>query len=173
MRWLLYAGGVIAVLVLAAAAYIYAPGGRERLEGRFAVPAFAAVDFPTLRKTDKPNQFLVCPDKLCAEKPDVTAPVFQASAADLRAALAGIILAGPDTSRRGADEALLQDDYVQRTALMRYPDLITVRILPLAEGQATLAIYSRSVYGYSDRGVNAARVKPWLAQLRERFPLVE
>jgi uncharacterized protein (DUF1499 family) len=59
----------------------------------------------------------------------------------------------------------MQYDYIQRTELMRYPDSITVRFIPLADGQSTLAIYSRSHYGRSDFGVNQARIRAWLAAL--------
>jgi uncharacterized protein (DUF1499 family) len=50
---------------------------------------------------------------------------------------------------------------------MRYPDLITVQFRPLDSTRSTLAIYSRSVYGYSDRGVNQRRVRQWLDRLSE------
>ena len=33
-------------------------------------------------------------------------------------------------------------------------------------GQSTLSIYSRSIYGLNDLGVNRARVETWLAALR-------
>ena len=52
--------------------------------------------------------------------------------------------------------------YVQRSALMGYPDYLSIRILPAGEGQETLAVLSRSRFGQSDLGVNAAR----LARLR-------
>ncbi|MCB1632914.1 MAG: DUF1499 domain-containing protein [Pseudomonadales bacterium] len=38
--------------------------------------------------------------------------------------------------------------------------------MPLGEARSTLIIYSRSVYGYSDLGVNKARVNRWLAELQ-------
>jgi uncharacterized protein (DUF1499 family) len=45
---------------------------------------------------------------------------------------------------------------------MGYPDYISVRVLPAGEGQETVAALSRSRFGQSDLGVNAAR----LARLR-------
>jgi uncharacterized protein (DUF1499 family) len=35
------------------------------------------------------------------------------------------------------------------------------------ESQSTLAIYSRSIYGKSDLGVNRERIETWLKILRE------
>ena len=52
--------------------------------------------------------------------------------------------------------------WVQRSRLMGYPDYISVRVLPAGAGQETVAVLSRSRFGQSDLGVNAAR----LARLR-------
>jgi uncharacterized protein (DUF1499 family) len=48
---------------------------------------------------------------------------------------------------------------------MRYPDTIDVEILPADEGRSTLAVYSRSLVGRKDFGVNHARLRRWLAAL--------
>ncbi|MBF9050802.1 DUF1499 domain-containing protein [Roseobacter sp. HKCCD9010] len=56
--------------------------------------------------------------------------------------------------------------YVQRTRLMGYPDAISVQVHPTDEaGQVAIDIFSRSRFGHSDMGVNAARVERWLSQL--------
>lgn len=52
--------------------------------------------------------------------------------------------------------------WVQRSRLMGYPDYMSVRVLPAGAGQETVAVFSRSRFGQSDLGVNAAR----LARLR-------
>ena len=43
--------------------------------------------------------------------------------------------------------------------------VITAEFIQIDEQRATLAIYSRSVYGRSDFGVNGKRVTRWLADL--------
>ena len=54
--------------------------------------------------------------------------------------------------------------YVVRSRIMGFPDAISIRLMP--EGAGTkLEIFSRSRYGYSDLGVNAARVAAWIAAL--------
>jgi uncharacterized protein (DUF1499 family) len=60
-----------------------------------------------------------------------------------------------------------QYDFIQRSRLLRFPDTITVRFLPLGEQRSTLAIYSRSHYGYRDFGVNRQRVEAWLRALQQ------
>jgi uncharacterized protein (DUF1499 family) len=63
----------------------------------------------------------------------------------------------------------MQIDYVQRTRLLRFPDLITVRFVPVDDTHSTVAIYSRSVWGKGDMGVNRARVEEWLARVRAKI----
>ncbi len=69
------------------------------------------------------------------------------------------------------DEEGQQFDYVQRSARFRFPDIITVRFISVAtyhsESQSTLAIYSRSIYGEDDFGVNRERIEGWLKTLHE------
>lgn len=156
---------IVAVIVagLIATAVI----GRESMLGLVFGPVEArAVDFATLRKTDRPNQFLACPLDVCAETPDMVAPVYEMSATDLRDRWLAMLAEQPRVEQLGADETNLHYDFRQRTELMRFPDTITVRFIPLGDMQSTLAVYSRSHYGYSDWGVNQQRVTAWLDALR-------
>ena len=54
--------------------------------------------------------------------------------------------------------------FIQTSRLMRFPDTIDIEVFPAGNG-ATLAIYSRSLLGRRDFGVNRARVARWLAAL--------
>ena len=62
-----------------------------------------------------------------------------------------------------SDEAGLYDDFVVRSALFGFPDLVSIKFLDVKAGKSTFALYSRSVYGRSDLGVNRARTLAWLA----------
>jgi hypothetical protein len=53
-----------------------------------------------------------------------------------------------------------QAQWVARTWLVNYPDLINAQIVDLPGG-AGLFLYSRSLIGHSDLGVNAKRVAAW------------
>lgn len=50
--------------------------------------------------------------------------------------------------------------YVVRSRIMGYPDFVSIRLAPEGEG-TEMSIFSRSRYGQSDLGVNAARVQRW------------
>jgi hypothetical protein len=52
--------------------------------------------------------------------------------------------------------------FLQRTRVMRFPDTIDVEVFP-SPGGSTIAIYSRSLIGRRDFGVNRARVARRLA----------
>jgi hypothetical protein len=162
-----WAALVLGLLALAAAAYIRLPGGRERLETALRLPAFAPIDFARLRKTARPNQFLVLPAGHGVEAPDLVAPTFDVPAERLAELWRTRAAIGPDVAERHWDPATLTVDHVERTPLMRYPDLVTARFIALDAARSTLAVYSRSVYGYGDRGVNRRRVRLWLGRLSE------
>jgi uncharacterized protein (DUF1499 family) len=57
-----------------------------------------------------------------------------------------------------------QAQWVERSALMNYPDIIAAELVP-GPGGAGLFLYSRSLFGWSDLGANRRRVERWLAAL--------
>ena len=76
----------------------------------------------------------------------------------------------PRTREIAGNPDTRQYDYMQRSWLFRFPDTVTVRFIALGAGRSTLAVYSRSHYGYSDLGVNQARVRAWLSALNPKDP---
>ncbi|MBU6372828.1 MAG: DUF1499 domain-containing protein [Alphaproteobacteria bacterium] len=124
------------------------------------------IDFATLERPPSPNTYLVAPPGLCrAAEPELAAPKFPQAAPVVRDAFFRMAAKQPRVTYGAKDDTGLQYELVQRSALFRFPDTITVRFIPLAEGGSTLAIYSRSQVGYSDMGVNRKRVQAWLAAL--------
>ena len=124
------------------------------------------IDFPTLERARTPNTFLMAPDGLCKNaKVDVKSPVYAVPAAKLRQEFLRVAIAQPRVSHSFRDDAGLYDDFVVRSFLLRFPDLVAVRFLDAKAGNSTFAIYSRSVYGRSDLGVNRARTMAWLREL--------
>jgi uncharacterized protein (DUF1499 family) len=160
LRWTLV---VIAGIAIAIAGLILEGGMLEQV---FAIGEVPVIDFATLQRAPTPNQYLLCPADLCTTQTDGTAPVFNLPADRLQAAWEQLMAEQPRVELLRRDLADVQIDYVQRTRLLRFPDLVTVRFIPVDDTHSTLAIYSRSVYGKGDMGVNHSRVEGWLAQLK-------
>jgi uncharacterized protein (DUF1499 family) len=155
-----------AALVLNSAGRGFGPwAGLARLTG--GDHDLGTVSFPTLVRRATPNDALVCPAGHCAAKADLEATVFTVPAAALRRALVDLVRAEPRTEELavGSDDEL-RARFVQRSALLRFPDVIDAEIITIDATHSTLALYSRSVIGISDLGVNRARLARWLEALR-------
>lgn len=125
----------------------------------------ALVDFATLERSTTPNDTLACPPGLCSAKTDfVTEPV-SLPAQELAAKVTATLLAEPRTELMMQDADGHRFVFVQRSRLFRFPDTVNIAIMAVDDTHATLALYSRSNYGYGDLGVNRARVEDWLAKL--------
>ena len=125
------------------------------------------VNFATLQRRVTPNDALLCPPGRCLNaRPDWETPSYAATPADLLARVATIADAEPSTG------ALYQHPglhlrFVQYSRIMRFPDTIDVEAFPVGDDKSTLAIYSRSLLGRYDFGVNRARIARWLAVLEK------
>lgn len=126
-------------------------------------PARWHVDPLTARKPDSPNAALIRP-----EAGDGAAPVYAVTPLALAQAIDAVAMAEPRTRRIAGDPQALWLSYVQRTALWGFPDYISVRVVAV-DGGASYAAFSRARYGYSDLGVNAARLDRWQAALDARL----
>ncbi len=155
---------LLILLVLAIGTYV----GRDKvLILLFGPIDTTPVDFPSLDLKPTPNQFLVCPADYCKSPPHLVSPVFDMSVDVLQQRWLDMADRQPRIEPLHRDEQNRQFDIIQRTALMRYPDSITVKFLALPEGRSTLAVYSRSHYGKSDFGVNEERIRNWLENLAQ------
>lgn len=118
----------------------------------------------TAERTGKPNDFLVAPEGASAATPDLVLAPIDMPPEVLMARLKEAALAEPRVSVVGGAPEAAHVTYVQRSAVFGFPDYISVRATRLESGTG-LAIWSRSRFGYSDLGVNKARVERWLQSL--------
>lgn len=126
------------------------------------------IDFKTQVLTSTPNQFLMCPGQRCKDEAHMTSPTFQIPQAELAKIWDDMMAKKADFVRLDVADPPNRRHYEQRTRLMRFPDRVTVEFVAPDPASSSLIIYSRSKYGYSDRGVNEARVKGLVADLQGR-----
>ncbi|MGB0697291.1 MAG: DUF1499 domain-containing protein [Rhodospirillaceae bacterium] len=131
----------------------------------------APVDFANLLKPDSPNAALVCPSQLCPQwsDPETRSAALESTlpAEQLLQRLLALVSQEPAVAVLREPEGLggLKTILVQRTKLIGFPDIIDVEAVALADGRSSLMAFSRSIYGYSDLGVNQARLQRWMALL--------
>jgi uncharacterized protein (DUF1499 family) len=147
--------------------------GPKRIWSLFGPPDLGPVAFETLVRRTTPNDALACPPNFCKATSDLVPPLFGVDLAALRLAVAKLIASEKRTVLTETDDTALTERYIQRSALMQFPDTIVVRYIGQPEGRSTLAIYSRSQLGESDLGVNLARLERWLGKLRQLLPVVQ
>lgn len=130
--------------------------------GEAGLPPAAPLDFDRLPPPRSPNSSLAAPPG--HPQAQLATPPFATPPAALFAALLQLAEREPRTTRRAMAMDALQAQWVQRSARANFPDLITAEVRP-AEGGAALYLHSRSLLGWSDLGVNRARLEHWLTAL--------
>jgi uncharacterized protein (DUF1499 family) len=156
---------IVAIGVVLGAVFVLY-GREESWELLFGSPDLGPVEFATLQQTSRPNQVLLCPANVCkAATPDMMPPVYAVSVDKLRDAFYQIVSQEAHAEQVAVDAAEQTERYIIRTNLMRFPDTVRVKFIALDNDTSTLAIYSQAQIGYSDRGVNKARVQRWLNAL--------
>ncbi len=128
------------------------------------------ITFGTLQRRSTPNDALAAAPDLCPARSDLVPPEYAIDAAALRGLFAKAIASELRLEQVASDDATLTDRYVQRSAVLRFPDTVIVRFFDRLNGRSTLALYSRSLVGRSDFGVNRARIERWLAKLAALAP---
>lgn len=169
MRWVLNI--LLALVVVSAAGFAF----QWLTVERHADPATAA-------SPATPNWVIAAPRGAdLASEAAIEAPVWAVDPATLLRSLDEVALAEPRTEVVAAPSGAFGDGeplaktYLQRTATVGYPDYVSVRSVagPAGPSSASLQMFSRSVFGISDRGFNRARVERWIAELDKRHPRVQ
>jgi len=160
---LLLVAGVVAYLLLEKRPGYGAWYGLAKLTG--APLDIGPVTWATLTRHPTPNDALVCPPGRCPNaRADWEPKIYPVAPDELLARLRRIVQSDPDT-RELPGAANRAARFLQHTRLMRFPDTIDAEVIPVGDNQSTLAIYSRSLLGRKDFGVNRARLTRWLATL--------
>lgn len=158
LRWT-----TVGIVALAAVAVVTGWSIWGRGDGAVAEPM---PDFATLTLRGQPNEYLALPPDFAATaRPHAQSPTFDIPVSALEETALTLIHSQPRVEVIATDAARRQYAFVQRTALLRFPDTITMRFVDLGDGRSSPAVYSRSKFGYSDLGANKRRVEAWLAAI--------
>lgn len=125
------------------------------------------ITIAALREPLAPNAFLACPEGYCAVAEAAASPVFALSADRLAAYWTQMMAGEPRLVQIAAEPEQRRSVWMQRSAVFRFPDLVTVEFVALASDRSSLALYSRARYGRYDFGVNRQRVLRWLSRLQQ------
>ncbi len=137
--------------------------------GAGGLPPAEPLDLATLVLPASPNTSLAAPPGAPGPTPHRVLPPFPVTSPVLWAAVQQAAAAQPRTTLLAAWPEHLQAQWVERSPLVNFPDIMVVVLLP--DGAATgLVLYSRSLFGHSDLGVNAKRVDRWIAAIQSALP---
>jgi uncharacterized protein (DUF1499 family) len=132
--------------------------------GAAGLPLPTLMDMTHIARPATPNTALAAPAGF-DPTPDIVTPLYKMPPEQLFAAVRTMAEAQPRTYEAAVFPDALQVHYVARSLVFNFPDQIAVQVKPAPPDGAALVIWSRSVYGESDLGVNRKRVAAWLAAL--------
>ena len=126
------------------------------------------LELRSFARADKPAEVLACPPGYCAARADLTVPDYPIPLERLAAIVREAVTAIPRTTIERDEPARQRLVAVQRTAVLRFPDTIWIELIARGPASSSVAIYSRSNFGYYDFGVNRRRVEALLAAVAAR-----
>jgi uncharacterized protein (DUF1499 family) len=133
------------------------------------LPIPQPLDIGRIVRPSTPNTALAAPAGF-NPPPDLVTPTYAVQADRLFALVQEVAASQPRTYPAANYPDRLQADYVARSAVFNFPDLILVQVVRIGSDSSNLIMYSRSVYGQSDLGVNRKRLVAWLAELNTKLP---
>ncbi len=134
---------------------------------QFAFP----LDFDGVQLAGSPNQYLVLPAGSQERGQHAESPRFDVPHHELRQAWLYVAESEPRVVSTNQDAETDQHEFVQRSRVFGFPDIITVQFVSTEETGSTLAVYSRSKYGRGDLGVNRRRIQRWLDLVSDRLAI--
>jgi uncharacterized protein (DUF1499 family) len=111
-----------------------------------------------------PNSYLAAPATFILP-PDVKTHLYSIAPDRLFATVREVIMAQPRTTALAVDADRLRADQVVRSRVFRFPDIVLAQVLRTPGGSSELVLYSYSLKGYYDFGVNGDRVRTLLSAL--------
>ena len=138
--------------------------------GAAGIPVPANLDFSHIQRPASPNTALAAPIGFLPV-PDIVTRSYNFPVLQLYTALGEVAAAQIRVFPLAAYPEHGQIFWVARSAVLNFPDVISAEIRAETPQTSTLVLYSRSIYGSSDLGVNRGRLLAWIAALDARLPL--
>jgi uncharacterized protein (DUF1499 family) len=135
--------------------------------GAEGVPPPRPLDFATLVLPSSPNTCLLTPSTAPGQGHLHHDP-FPVTPAAAFGAIRAVAAEQPRTFPLADYPERFQAQWVVRSRLMNYPDIVVAEVAPAGDGTG-LWLYSRSLLGRSDFGVNRERVMAWLGAFEDRL----
>jgi uncharacterized protein (DUF1499 family) len=136
--------------------------------GAQGLPLPPAIDPAHIERLATPNSALAAPAGF-QPPPDIETRRYPIAADRLYDAIRAVAEHQPRTYVAAIYPDRRQAHYVVRSAMFNFPDLVAVVAMEDGTETSTLLLFSRSVYGRSDLGVNRGRLIAWLAALDQRL----
>jgi uncharacterized protein (DUF1499 family) len=125
-------------------------------------------DFSTLKNRFTLNEYIVTPKGYTNARINEVSSIYPISSNKLHDVIDLIVLKQPRISKLTDDISTNRLEYVQRSLIFRFPDVITFQVIPVSDDESTLAVHSYSIYGVcSDLGVNGNRVRSWFSEIED------
>ena len=166
MSWIKLTSLIVVLLAGMFTLFVLTPQSWPIFKWLFPTGDIEFIQLDTLQPPDTNNHFLLCPEDYCVFGADQVAPVYDMPVVKLRGIFFEAVALNPYMSIERNYDDVDQYDIVERSKYFAVPDIMTVRFFKRGEDKSTFAIYSRSVYGSYDFGVNRARVEKLLRIIR-------
>ncbi|WP_419906180.1 DUF1499 domain-containing protein [Hoeflea sp.] len=165
MKYLIVAIAVLAAIILCAAIFFFV-FGREKTWMRVAGPPDRGrLNLIEIRRSPTANDALACTKGL-REDCDFELPSFDESPERIMDRLAARIESSDALARRvddGADPKHLR--FVTYSPTMRFPDLVSIELVDMADSRTGMIAYARAQLGRLDFGANQQRLRLYLKDL--------
>jgi len=124
-------------------------------------------DFSILKNRATFNEYIVTPKGYTTARINEISPIYSITSKELHDVIDMIVLKQPRINKIIDDIKTNRIEYVQRSLIFRFPDVITFQVIPISDYESTIAIHSYSIYGGSDLGVNGNRIRSWLSEIED------
>lgn len=137
--------------------------------GSAGLPSPELLDIGRLPRGHSSNSALAAPAQF-QPPPDIVTRDYSAGPQHVFGAVKATALSQPRTVLHREFADALQAHFVARSAILGFPDLVVLQVLSGGNKGSQVVIWSRSVYGRYDFGVNRKRLVAWLSAIDAALP---